>query len=669
MYLFWGCVAGGVGVIVWFMVGAIKYGDMRYVLGDAALLFLYTVAAGLYLKKTLAVNALRAGEMRYRLLMEGASDAIFVTDVDGNYLDVNLSACEMTGYSKDELLTMTAREITLEADRDILRANYLKVFNGEPVEMERRIRRKDGRVITVDLRANRLADGRIQAMMRDITHRREMEEALRRREELFRATSELTSDYVFSMRVEPDGTTIPEWFTDAYTRVTGYSLQESYERGVKGWLALIPEEDHGPLNVSFDKMLRDAEPYEADFRLRARSGEIKYLRSWVKPVWSEEEERVIRIFGAVSDMTEARLLERSLRESEERYRNLYERLPIGIYLRSWDGGVGIDANPAAVEMFRYPDKETFLLAPSKAFYVRPEEHDRWRTALEEEEVVSNFVVETRRYDGSTMWVRNSGRVVKNESGEISFYEGAIQDVTQQKHFEEELQRALAAVQKTDDERRRLLTHLVKAKEDERNRVASDIHDDSVQVMTSAAINLERLARQSADPSMHAELVRVEESVRAAIGRLRTMVFELRPPTLDREGLASALRLYLEEFKLDAGVDYTFKNELDVEPAAPLRVVLYRIAQEALINVRKHAGAHRVEVLLRREGREIALEVNDDGVGFCPKQIHERVPGHIGLAEMRERAEMGGGRFEVVSEPGAGTTVRAWVPRLAEQAVS
>ncbi|MGH2805950.1 MAG: PAS domain S-box protein [Actinomycetota bacterium] len=667
MYLFWGAVAGGIGVIVWFMVGAIAYGDLRYILGDAALLALFVWAAFLYLKKTLAVNALRAGELRYRLLMEGASDAISVTDADGRYLDVNDSACALTGYSRDELLGMSVADLIPLDEIERMRRNLERLAEGEPVSMERKIRRKDGSVITVDLRANRLADGRNQAMMRDITDQRAMEEALRRREELFRAISELTSDYVYSMRVNPDGTLDPEWFTDAFERVTGYTVEEAHARG--GWTQIVPKEDLPELAENFQKMLLDRNASESDFRIIAKSGEIKFLRSWVKPVWSEEEGRVFRIYGAVSDMTEATLLERSLRESEERYRNLYERLPIGIYLRSWEGGVGIDANPAAVEMFRYPDKDSFLAAPSTAFYVRPEDHQRWRDTLEQQEVVSNFVVETRRYDGTTMWVRNSGRVVKNEAGEISFYEGAIQDVTQQKHFEEELQRALAAVQKTDDERRRLLTHLVKAKEDERNRVASDIHDDSVQVMTSAAISLERVARQISDTTARAELAQVEDAVRAAIGRLRTMVFELRPPTLDEDGLSSALRLYLEEFRLEAGIDFTFKNELDEEPSAPLRVVLYRIAQEALINVRKHAAAHRVEVLLRREGHEVVLEVRDDGMGFCPEALAERVPGHIGLAEMRERAEMGGGRLEVHSELEVGTTVRARVPSLTEQVAS
>ena len=237
---------------------------------------------------------------------------------------------------------------------------------------------------------------------------------------------------------------------------------------------------------------------------------------------------------------------------------------------------------------------------------------------------------------------------------------SFQDVTQRVAAERQIATAIEALERANVERGRLLTHLVKAKEEERNRVASDIHDDSVQVMTSVAISLERLARRVKDDGLRASLEGLEQAARSAISRLRSMVFELRPPTLDEEGLASALRLYLEELQLESGIAYELDNQLASEPDPASRVVLYRIAQEALTNVRKHSGASRVRIELAQLDGGVTMEVSDDGVGFRQDSL-VALPGHIGLAEMRERAETAGGSLEINPQPGTGTRIRAWVP--------
>jgi PAS domain S-box-containing protein len=355
-------------------------------------------------------------------------------------------------------------------------------------------------------------------------------------------------------------------------------------------------------------------------------------------------------------------LEEDLRRSRRRYADLYERLPIGIYRRTEDG-VGLDANPKLIEMFGYPDEETFLAVDPYDLYVDPADRQRWLKLMYEHGLVMNFDVEYKRYDGTSFWGRNRARLVRDESGK-QVVEGAVVDISEEKALDEELRATLADLRRAGDERRRLLTHLVKAKEDERNRVASDIHDDSVQVMTSVAIDLERLSRRLQDPEQQHVLEQLESRVRDAVGRLRTMVFELRPPTLEEEGVGSALRLYLEEFTLDTGIAHDMTNRLDPEPDNPARIVLYRIAQEALTNVRKHSGASNVAIDLVRVDGGIAMTVADDGAGFdVAESLEDRSPGHIGVSEMRERAEISGGTFEVSSEKDVGTKVRVWLPEL------
>ena len=141
-----------------------------------------------------------------------------------------------------------------------------------------------------------------------------------------------------------------------------------------------------------------------------------------------------------------------------------------------------------------------------------------------------------------------------------------------------------------------------------------------------------------------------------------MVFQLRPPALDEEGLGSVLRLYLEEFSLDSGIAYTLRDELESEPPPSQTSVLYRIAQEALTNVRKHSQASRVTVSLTEVDGGVRLRVEDDGVGL---PMHTDAIGalrHIGVPEMRERAQIAGGRLTILSAPGGGTIVEAWIPR-------
>jgi len=228
------------------------------------------------------------------------------------------------------------------------------------------------------------------------------------------------------------------------------------------------------------------------------------------------------------------------------------------------------------------------------------------------------------------------------------------------------EQAYAELMKADAEKQRLLAHLVHAKEDERRRVAADIHDDSIQLMTSVVIGLEREAKHATDGERREALDRLEATARRAVERLRTLVFELRPPALDDHGLGAALRLHLEEFSLDTGIAYDLRNQLETEPGLVERETLFRIAQEALTNVRKHANASRVEVTLRPEREGICLIVQDDGIGL-DQTAPSPVVGHIGLTEMRERAEMSGGRFQVRAGAAGGTRVDVWVPSTTVQA--
>jgi signal transduction histidine kinase len=208
------------------------------------------------------------------------------------------------------------------------------------------------------------------------------------------------------------------------------------------------------------------------------------------------------------------------------------------------------------------------------------------------------------------------------------------------------------------ERGALIRHITAAKEEERNRIAGEIHDDAVQLLVALQTRLQMLGGRADDPTPKAldELGRVTA---ASIGRLRTLMFELRSDLLERYGLAGMLRELLGRTHEQFGLDFRLVDRLGKETPSDVGINVYRIAQEAITNVRKHAGASLVEIDLEGHDDGVLLTVCDDGTGF---DVRAETPAdHAGLRFMRDRAERAGGWVQIASAPGSGTTVRSWIP--------
>ncbi|MBI2237902.1 MAG: PAS domain-containing protein, partial [Actinobacteria bacterium] len=155
-------------------------------------------------------------------------------------------------------------------------------------------------------------------------------------------------------------------------------------------------------------------------------------------------------------------------------------------------------------------------------------------------------------DGRVVWIRDEAVVVaRDQAGRPTLWQGVIFDVTEQKRIERE--------------RRDLLRRLVGAQEEERRRIAGDIHDDSVQMMTAVGLRLQALRKRETSEEKIEAIDRLEQSVSLAIGRLRHLLFELRPPAIDRDGLAAALRQYLEDVRDEAGIEVHLDDRLVTEP--------------------------------------------------------------------------------------------------------
>jgi PAS domain S-box-containing protein len=478
---------------------------------------------------------------------------------------------------------------------------------------------------------------------------------LQRADEVFRAVSELASDFIYSLAVAEDGSTRWEWASAAFERVTGYPFEEG---SLFDWRAQIRPEDLPIAERQFRRIM-SGERDISEFRITTPRGPERHVRVYGVPV--RDNGRVARIFGAVQDITASKQDEHALRSSNALLKATLEATADGILVVETGGQIAA-FNQKFAEMWHIPEDVLATRDDGRALAAAIDQLkdpaaflDKVRALYWDHEARELDVLEFK--DGRTF---ERWSLPYRIEGEVAGRVWSFRDVSSQRREQERIAEAIEALRRSDGERRRLLTHLVRAKEDERSRVASDIHDDSVQVMTSLAIDLERLARQTDDPQQRIVLTRLEESARAAIKRLRSMVFELKPPTLAEEGLASALYLYLEELKADTGLDYELRNDLEGEPPEEMSVVLYRIAQEALTNVRKHARASKVRVELASTGNGVMVGITDDGIGF-DHAGQVPLPGHLGIVEMREHALIASGSFRIRGAEPSGTRVEAWIP--------
>jgi PAS domain S-box-containing protein len=314
----------------------------------------------------------------------------------------------------------------------------------------------------------------------------------------------------------------------------------------------------------------------------------------------------------------------------------------------------VDCNEAACQMNGYARED--LLGRSidilNATNGTPGERAAYLERLRREGVIS-LEADHRRKGGEVFPVEISTSIVV--LGGHEFVLGVDRDISERRRAHTELLASYEDLRRADEERGRLLGRLIWAHEEEKDRIADELHDDSIQVLTAVGLRLSAL-RPHVDAFAEPELRRLEETVSAAQSRLRHLLFELRPPSLDRVGLVAALAEYAERMTR-AAIVRALEGELDRDPFPNTRVLLYRLVQEALTNVRKHAKARNARLFVGREGAGVLIRISDDGIGTRSEGLSGQTPGHVGLISMRERAELSGGWFRIESQPGHGTPFR------------
>jgi PAS domain S-box-containing protein len=367
---------------------------------------------------------------------------------------------------------------------------------------------------------------------------------------------------------------------------------------------------------------------------------------------------VVGVGGVATDITERKVSEQALAES----RTLLEEAQKVAGLGCWEWDPGSGRLQWSDELYRIYGVDPGGFRPSfEAYLDRVHPDDRGRVS----ETVATALIDGRgfrfeerivRPDGAVRVLRSHGEVVKNERGRPLKLLGACFDVTEQKTAEERLRAAAGTLS-------RLSRRLVEAEEAERRRIARELHDRVGQNLSALNINLDIVLGMLGEQASQEVRVRLRDSLALVDGTLQTIenvMADLRPPLLDEYGLGAALGWHAEEFVRRTHLRVDFEDRAK-ERTRTLRhedaVTLFRIAQEVLNNVAKHAQAERVWICLSISGQAFILELRDDGRGFDPAVPTSR----LGMRGMRERAEAAGAAFEVQSAPGQGTMVRVSMP--------
>ena len=238
------------------------------------------------------------------------------------------------------------------------------------------------------------------------------------------------------------------------------------------------------------------------------------------------------------------------------------------------------------------------------------------------------------------------------------------EVSERKENEENLRLTAELLSRVDERRRALMEHLVSAQEEERRRIAVDVHDDSIQAMAAIGVRLQIMRLRASTPELAEQIAAIEETVTETIGRLRALLFRLESASIEQVGLVRAITRFAGELFPDGMPRVRVTSRTDTEFDGATQIVLYRITQEALNNVLKHAEASKVAIAINESDGGVELSVHDDGVGFDLDDVaRHALPGHLGMRAMRERAEVAGGHLEVESRPRRGTNIKVWLPTL------
>jgi PAS domain S-box-containing protein len=633
-------------------------------------------------------EALRESEERFRATFDQAAVGVAQVAPDGRWLRVNQKFCDIVGYEEEELRELTFQDIThlddLEADREQVR----RLLSGEieTYSMEKRYLRKDGSSVWINLttslvRASSDEPTHLIAVVEDISKRKRAEDRLRQSEELYRTVVELAAENIFL--VDAKTKRILET-NDYFHRSLGYRAEELNSMTLYDIVA----HDRESIDRYTQRILEEGRFIIGERHYRRKDGSLVNVE--VNASTIPRNDRVAMCITA-HDITERKRAEGMLRRSLDALLALYEA---GHVL-----GSTLESEEVGTRLLRIMQRVSSL---STAVISRPDEHGRlrvWRAVgleglpkkIRYTPVIQNalrIVLETGEHRvfrlqhqeqdaepfvglGLPLRMQNRSIGLLEAYGPENLLEEDTLDIlgSMSSQAASALENARLYGELAEREKRLedFVGKLMTAQEEERRRVAYEVHDGLAQVAVAAHQHLQAFSRRHPPDNERGwgDLQRVLRLVRQTVSDARKIIAYLRPTALDDLGLAAAVSLEVERLRED-GYRVDYQEELGEERLPDtVEIALFRVTQEALTNVRKHAQTGLVSVELWRRGEEVRLEIRDYGRGFDPAAVSTGSgPGErVGLAGMRERVSMLGGNLTIHSKPGAGTSVTVTVPLL------
>jgi PAS domain S-box-containing protein len=629
-----------------------------------------------------AEEALAESRQRYRGLVEKINDWAWEVDANCVYTYASPRALELLGYAPEEIVGKTPFDFMPPDEAERARNAFRPICRArKPLELlENTLVRKDGRLVTVETSGMPMfaEDGSFQGYTgidRDVTSRKQAEEALREKEYLLSESQRIGHIGTWSGDpVTNAGTWTPEMY-----RLFGVS-PDRFVPTVDTFLALLHPDDRSAMREWMRAALAGEHPGGLEVRVPLPDGSVRVLIGRGEAIFAADH-RPVRLVGTAQDVTEQKRAEEALRESEQRYRRLVENLKGSHFVYRHDTtGMLTYVSESVTEVLGYTLDE----GPShygKYFT----DHPANRAAHRHTELTLQGIPQPRyevnvwHKDGSRRWLEVQEVPVFDAAGQVVAVEGVAQDITERKQAEEALRRMneqleLQVAQRTEDLRhtvdrlRQLTLELSQAEDRERKRIADILHEDVQQTLAAARFHLNLLGSETHSVKKSQEIVeQVKQMLRDAIERSRRLSHELSP-AIYQVGIVEILDWLARHMRQEHGLDVRVVAHGPVDsPSEPLKAFLYKVIQELLFNVVKHAGVSEARVSARRTGRNICLAVVDRGRGFDPERLEGA--GGFGLLSIQERVQLLGGRMKIRSRPGRGSRFLIVVPDQGSSAIA
>lgn len=623
-------------------------------------------------------DALKASEEKFAKSFQSSPDAVTISYIStGKFIEVNDGFCQMSGYTRDEVLGRSADELHIWKNIEHRKSMIdLIQKEGRVRDFETILLRKSGEPLNC-LLSGEIIEIRSEKCMviitRDITQRKRMEEELRLSEQRYRLVSSIISDYIFSIIVDEKGILNLNWVAGAFERITGFTLDEFHNHG--GWLSILHPDDREKDAQDTANLMKNRRAV-SEVRLIHKDGTIRWVRSYGHPVWDEERQRLVGIYGAVQDITEQKQIEQELRLSEERYRLVSSVISDYTFsnVQNEKGEIVLDWAAGAFEKISGYTIEEFNARGGWAATVHPDDLEQDARDMEalrhNQQVISEL--RTIHKDGSIRWVRSYAHPVwdagKNQL--VGIY-GAVQDITDRKRIEQERENLIRDLEAKNAELEQFsytVSHDLKAPIITIKGFLGFLSEDArMGNMKRLQTDIQRIGK--AADKMHKLLNDLLELSR--IGRLMNTLDEVA-----LEDLVNDARAILQGRLQENKVEVIVNSKLPVVRGDSQR--LLEVVQNLLDNAAKFIGDELhpvIEIGQQGEAQNgfVTLYVRDNGVGIA-SQFHERIFGlfnrldpkvegtGVGLALVKRIVEFHGGSIWLESEVGQGATFFFTLPQ-------